>query len=310
MIVPVFMAVALCAGLFILLRINPLHFVSSFLPRRKKLSFREHLRTVQGIQKQNFLKRQFARTDDILRITGREKKIRVYRRLSVLLALTGAGVGIVLMNPPLVFVLALSGLLIPQFFVQMSAYRFKKECREELFTALSLVTSSYERLGNLTLAVEENLEHIHLPIDGIFAEFLRQSQLVDADVPRALIRAHGMLDNAIWHEWCDAMRLCIANPAQWKILRGVVDKCGQQNNAQNELDAQLPRPFQQMLLVMGIVVVNVPIVCSLFSDFTGILFRTVQGKCGLALMAGAVLFAVYRAVRATRPVEYRKAAKS
>lgn len=309
MIVPALMAAALCAGLFLLFGIHPIQFAAPLFARRKKSTFKNYLFSVRGMKKQNFFKRQFAQTDEILRVTGREKKIPVYRRFSFLLAVAGACICAVLVNPSLEVVLALFGLLVPQFFVQMSAYRFKKECREELFTALSLVTSSYERLGSLTLAVEENIEHIHPPIDGIFSEFLRQSQLVDADVPRALTRARSMLDNAVWREWCDAMQLCIANPAQRKILRGVVEKCGQQNNAQNELDAQLPRPFQQMLLVMGMVIVNVPIICFLFNDFTGILFYTIQGKCGLALMAGAVLFAVYRAVRAARPVKYRKAVK-
>lgn len=53
--------------------------------------------------------------------------------------------------------------------------------------------------------------------------------------------------------------------------------------------------------------INIPIVCFLFSDFAGILFHTIQGKCGLAVIAAAVLFGVYKAIHAARPVEYQKA---
>lgn len=307
MIVSLFMAVALCAGLFLLFGLHPFQPVKRMFARRRKQSFREYLLAVQGLEKKNFLKRQFSKTDEVLRITGREAKIPFYRRLSVLLAVVGAAVGILTVNPPLALVLAFAGLLVPQLVVQMSAARFQKEGREELFTALSLVTSSYERTDDLIWSVEENVAHIHPPVDAVFSELLRQCRVVDPSVPRALSAVSGMLDDATWREWCDAMRLCLANPTQKHILRGIVEKCGRQNRAQNELDALMPHSTQQMLLVMGMVLVNIPIVCFLFSDFATILFRTVQGKCGLAVMAAAVLFAIYRAVHAARPVEYRKA---
>lgn len=108
--------------------------------------------------------------------------------------------------------------------------------------------------------------------------------------------------------WCDDMLLCVANPSERPILRGVVEKCGRQNNAQNELDALLPRLFQQMLIVMGISLINIPVVCFIFVDFQTVLFQTVQGKCGLAVMAAAVLYAVYRGIRAARPIGVGKAA--
>ncbi len=307
MIVPIFMAVALCVGLFLLFGLNPARFVRAVFAHRKKDSFKTRLLAAQGLKRQNFLAKQFNKTDEVLRITGREAKIPFYRRLSVLLAVFGAAIGILTLNPPLALVLALAGLLIPQFIVQMSAARFQKESREELYTALSLVTSSYERTGNLVWAVEENVAHIHPPVDTVFSEFLRQYRVVDPSVPHALSHVRGMLDSGIWREWCDAMQLCIINPTQRNILRNIVEKSGRQNRAQNELDSLLPRPMQQMLLVMGMALINIPIVCFLFSDFATILFGTIQGKCGLAVMAAAVLFAIYRAVHAARPVEYRKA---
>ena len=306
MIVPIFMAVALCAGLFLLLNLNLSDLLKSVFAHRRKESLKTRLLATQGLKRQSFLEKQFFKTHEVLRITGREAKIPFYRRLSVLLAVLGAAVGILTFNPPLTLVLALAGLLIPQFTVQMSAARFQKESREELFTALSLVTSSYERTGNLVWAVEENIEHIHPPVDAVFSEFLRQCRVVDPSVPHALNHVSGMLDNAIWREWCDSMQLCIQNPAQKNILRAIVEKSGRQNRIQNELDSLLPHPMQQTMLVMSMALINIPIVCFLFSDFAGILFHTIQGKCGLAVIAAAVLFAVYKAIHAARPVEYGK----
>ena len=121
MLIPLFVAAAFCAGLFLLLGINPAKAVKRLLPRRRKPTFRESLLAIQGLQKQNFLSKQFARTNAVLRMTGRAEQAQKYMRLSVLLAVFGAGLGIVLLNPPLAAVLALSGLLAPQFAVQMSA---------------------------------------------------------------------------------------------------------------------------------------------------------------------------------------------
>ncbi len=307
MIVPVFMAVAFCAGLFLLFGVNPAELAKRLFHRRAP-TFEDHLSAVRGIPRANFLQAQFARTDEILCITGRGAQIARYKRLSVLFAIVGAGIGVVLFNPLLAAVLALFGLLIPHFTVQMSLFRFQKESRDELFTALSLVTSSYTRTGNLEWAVEENIDHIHPPVESVFAEFLRQCRVVDPSVSRALTKVRGMLDQAIWREWCDAMQLCIVNPAQQKMLHGIVEKCGRQNRAQNELDSLLPRSLQQMFLVMAMALSNIPVLCFLFGDFKTILFQSIQGKCALAVMAGAVLFSIYKAVHAARPVTYGKAA--
>lgn len=302
MLIPVVMAAAICVGLFLLLGVNPGQAVKRLFTRHRKPTFKEHLLAIQGLQKQNFLSKQFARTNAILRMTGRAEQAGKYMRLSILLSVAGAIIGIVLINPPLAIVFCFLGLLAPQFAVQITAFHYQKESREELYTALSIVSSSYERVGNLTWAVEENIGHIHPPIEAVFSEFLRQCRVVDSSVTRALAIVRGMLDDDIWREWCDDMLLCVANPSERHILRGVVEKCGRQNRAQNELDALLPRPFQQMLIVMGISLVNIPILCFMFGDFKTILFQTVQGKFGLAIMAAAVLFAIYRAVHAARPV--------
>ena len=308
MFVSLIVAAAFCAGLVLLLNIDPLQEAKIFA-RHRKSTFRESLLAIQGRKRQSFLSKQFAKTNAILQMTGRAEQAGKYMRLSILLAVIGAGIGVVLVNPLLAVVLALFGLLIPQFVVQMSAAHYQKESREELFASLSLVTSSYERIGDLVLAVEENITYIHPPVDAVFAEFLRQCRVIDPSVPRALSVVREILDNDIWREWCDAMQLCIINPTQRRILRGIVDKCGRQNRTQKELDALLPRPMQQMLLVMGMALVNIPVVCLMFGDFSTILFHSVQGKFSLALVAAAVMFAVYKAIHAARPVEYEKVVK-
>lgn len=308
MLIPLFVAAVFCAGLFLWLGINPWRILKGLFAQTKKPSLKKHLLAIQGLQKKNFFARQLEKTNAVLRMTGRAEQAGKYMRLSVLLAVLGAGAGVLLLNPLLAAVLAFGGFFAPQFTAQMTAFHYRKESREELFTALSIVTSSYERTGNLLWSVEENIDHIHPPVDAAFGELLRQCRMVDPSVPRALRIVRGVLNNEIWREWCDDMLLCVENPSERSMLRGVVEKCGRQNSAQNELDALLPRPFQQMLMVMGMSLINIPVVCFLFGDFKTILFQTVQGKFGLAVVAAAVLFSVYRGVHASRPVGAGKAA--
>lgn len=75
---PLFMAVAFCAGLFLLFGVNPAELVKRLF-RQRAPTFADHLLAVRGIPRTNFLQAQFARTDEILRITGRGEKIGRYK---------------------------------------------------------------------------------------------------------------------------------------------------------------------------------------------------------------------------------------
>lgn len=69
MIFLVFTAVAMCAGLFLLLGLNPSHFIRAVFTRHRKDSFKTRLLAARNFKRQCFLEKQFAKTDQVLRIT-------------------------------------------------------------------------------------------------------------------------------------------------------------------------------------------------------------------------------------------------
>lgn len=303
MYLSIFLAIAFVIGFFTILDINPIKGMQR-LPSifKRRLSFKDMTLKALGREKNNFIERQFLQAKRVLQMTGRSAEYDYYKRFSALLAVVGAGLGLVLLNPFLAVVLAVTGLLIPVFVVQLSVIGYNRESREELYAGISIVTSSYERTGDIMVAVEENIGHLSSSIAPVFKEMQRHYNLIDPDLHKAVQHVRPLLDHPIWHKWCDNLQMCIDDPSKRYILRGVVKDCGSQNSLQNELDTLLNRPMAEAIGVSVIVFANVPILSLLSSDFAKTIFQTLQGKLALGGIAAGILFMFYRAVRAMRPL--------
>lgn len=302
----IYLAVSIAVGIGLIKGISVREIAAELFAHPQ--TFEEHLLELQGKQKQNFIQKQFALSKSILELTERSQEYGRYKRLSILFAVVGAGIGAVLLNPFLACVLAVAGLLGPLFIIQMTASSFQGESREELYSAISLITSSFERLDDFIAAVEENVSRIGAPVQDVLKELLRQYHVVDPSVHRAIGLMRDKIDQPIWRDWCDAAQDCIDDPGKKGTLRDVVIRCGQENRIRDELESMLRKPFWDMVKMTLIVVAPIPFVCFMFPDFTPILFLTWQGKAALAIVAGAILFGFYKAVHASRPLEFGKAA--
>lgn len=301
--------IAITVGLFIILDINPLQIVAE-LNRQRRPSFKAMQREALGQKSRSpiaAIRRQFARAKAILEITNRGAQYQRCKKLAALFAVIGAGVGIVIGNPFLAAILLLAGILGPTFAIQVMATTFQKQVNNELFTALSIVTGSYQRCENLVEAVAENVGNINPPVSDVFQEFLRRTRLVDPSVTKAILAIRPMIDSEVWRQWCDAALLCQRDSSKKYALTSVIKKSMELNRIQGELDAKLNRPLIMTMGLFLIVIGNVPLACFIYSDWIPVLKNTVQGWIAVAGIAAAGLFAIYRGVRAARPLEYRKA---
>lgn len=304
----VFIFIAITVGLFLALDINPLQ-VAGEMARKRRPSFKAMQREARGQQSRSpiaAIRRQFARAKAILEITNRAAQYRLCKRLAILFAVIGAGVGIVVGNPILAVVLMLAGILGPTFVIQVMATTFQKQVNSELFTALSIVTGSYQRCENMVDAVAENIGNINPPVSDVFQEFLRRTRMVDPSVAKAISAIRPMIDSEVWRQWCDAALLCQRDPSKKFTLTSVITKSMELNRIQGELDAKLNRPLVLTMGLFLLVIGNIPIACFLYSDWITVIKSTVQGWIGIAGIAVAGLYAAYRGVRAARPLEYRK----
>ena len=150
-----------CAGLitgcFVLLRISPMDFTEGVFRRitSKPKSIRAEVNESTRRKKKSFLRREIEETQTILRMTGRAAKFPMICALSLLLFLVGAALALSLGNFFLMPVLAVGMMLVPFWFIKLTANHYKKNIAAELETALSIITTAYLRNEDIQTAVEE-----------------------------------------------------------------------------------------------------------------------------------------------------------
>ena len=158
--------IGMITGSFLLFGLAPMEFTDglfSFLTREKS-SIKDEIKAAQRRQKQGFLKREIRMAQDILTMTGRSKHFSLLCACSLLLFGIGASIAIVLGNFFLAPVMAVGFMLLPFWYVQLTASHFRKDIAAELETALSIVTTAYLRSENILTAVEENLHYLNPPV--------------------------------------------------------------------------------------------------------------------------------------------------
>ena len=291
------------AGLWLILDFSPVEGLHRF---RRSPTLKRHLLEVQGKRQENFVQAQFRLARETLEITGRRDAYPRYFRRAVLLGILGAGAGMALLNPLMAAVLAAAGLLAPMLAVQLSAASFQTDGRAVMYTALSLVTGAFERTGDPVTAVRESVKYMDEPMQSVFRDFLHRYRQ-DSSVAHAMAAIRGRLDQRVWQEWCDAMLQCYDDPGRAGLLREIVQNCGRQNSIQTELASILKQPHRDIIRMVLLVVLPVPLLC-LPAYTRQILLGTWQGKLSLGAVAAAALYAVYRGVHASRPLDMEKAA--
>ena len=104
--------------------------------------------------------------------------------------------------------MAVGFMMLPFWYVQLTASHFKKDIAAELETALSIVTTAYLRSENILTAVEENLNYLNPPVHQVFKDFVLRVKLIDPDVLEAIKVLRTKIDNEVFREWCDALCDC------------------------------------------------------------------------------------------------------
>ena len=146
------------------------------------------------------------------------------RDRSLLFFAVGASVAVMLSNFFLVPVMAAGCMLLPFWWVKLTASHFKKDIAAELETALSIITTAYLRNEDILTAVEENLPYLNPPVLSVFQSFVSRVRLVDPDVTAALHDVKTRIDNAVFHEWCDALIACQHDRSLKTTLTPIVSK--------------------------------------------------------------------------------------
>ena len=269
-------------------------------------SIKEQIDEATNKKKKNFIRREIEEITDILKMTGREDKIPVVFIICGVFAISGAVLAALFDNEYMIPPLAIGMMLIPVWYIKLTASHYKKDVSEELETALSIITTAYIRNEDIVTAVEENISYLNAPIKDVFTDFLVQLKLIDSDTDKAILSLKEKIDNDVFHEWCDALLLCQQDRGLKTTLSPIVAKLSDIRVVNSELELMLAEPRKEFIIMAILVAANIPIMYFLNKDWYNVLMHTAVGKMVLALDISAIFISSAFVVKLTRPIEFRR----
>lgn len=297
----------LAVGAVLLLKLTPeritgdlMRFVSP------KQTLRDKVLTRKGKKKSRKITVELRRIKDALEQTGKGNQFAVACAASLLLMIVGCVIAIMIDNPFLVPVFAIAFAMIPFFYAKRTVAYYDNHVKEELETALSIITTSYVRTDDIVSAVKENIQYLKPPVKDIFAGFVAENMMISSDVKQSIRHLKEKVNNSIFAEWCETLIACQDDRTLKDTLMPIVTKLTDVRIVNNEIKGMLSSARIEYYMMTGMVVGNIPLLYFLNKDWFNALMFTTLGKlvlaiCGLVIIVTAVLM-----LRFTKQIEYRK----
>lgn len=271
-----------------------------------KQTLRDKVLTRNGKKKSRKITLELRRIKDALEQTGKGNQFAVACATSLFLMIVGCVIAILIDNPFLVPVFAIAFALIPFAFAKRTVAYYDNHVKEELETALSIITTSYVRTDDIVSAVQENLQYLKPPVKDIFAGFVAENRMISADIKQSIRHLKEKVNNSIFAEWCETLIACQDDRTLKDTLMPIVTKLTDVRIVNAEIKGMLSAARIEYYMMAGMVVGNIPLLYVLNRDwFNALMFTTlgklVLGICGLTIIVTAMLM-----LRFTRQVEYRK----
>ena len=297
----------LAVGAVLLLKLTPeritgdlMRFVSP------KQTLRDKVLTRKGKKKSRKITVELRRIKDALEQTGKGNQFAVACAASLLLMIVGCVIAIMIDNPFLVPVFAIAFAMIPFFYAKRTVAYYDNHVKEELETALSIITTSYVRTDDIVSAVKENIQYLKPPVKDIFAGFVAENMMISSDVKQSIRHLKEKVNNSIFAEWCETLVACQDDRTLKDTLMPIVTKLTDVRIVNNEIKGMLSSARVEYYMMAGMVVGNIPLLYFLNKDWFNALMFTTLGKlvlaiCGLVIIVTAVLM-----LRFTKQIEYRK----
>jgi len=296
-------ALLIIAGLFLLLGIRPSDITRPFAkPFQRQREEKDRIRRINGKPKGKLA----ATVDDakaMLVAANMDEKISAYKWTAVILAIAGLLTGLALDNVLAGLVLAAGLGCSPLIIIRIRTGDYIRSLNEKLESAMSTVTNGYVSGGDLIGAVENNLHLLPSPLDGVFRQFFTETQLIDADVVKALRRMREYVDNRYWRDWCDVLIQCQRDRQLRYVLPGIVSRLGEMRRAQMEADTAIRKQLGDYIVMVMLVLGAIPLMGAMMPDWYAMLTTTPAGKVTLAVVLAAVLATAIWVARLYRPIE-------
>ena len=269
-------------------------------------TMRDKARNIRGNKKKHGLYRVLVNIKGALTSTGKSKQFTIVICASLVLFAAGIILSILIDNLFLMPVLSVAFALIPFIYITNTLCYYEKQTKEELETALSIITTSYERCDDIVQAVRENIQYIKPPLKEVFMAFEGEATAVSSNIKRALLSLREKVDNEIFKEWVDTLIQCQDDRTLKDTLQPVVQKLADVRIVNSELSTMLASARNEYLMMVALVVGNVPLLYLLNTDWLHPLLYSTPGKavcgiCGLVILVTAMFMKKF-----TKPIEYKR----
>ena len=299
--------ILLVAGTFLILELTPetvtddiMHMV---VPEQ---TLRDKVLIAQKKKKSRKITKALLHMREALTATGKSNQFTVTCAASLMLMIAGCIAAVMINNFFMIPVFALAFASLPFLFARNTISAYDKHIREEMETALSVVTTSYIRTDDIVTSVKENLTNLKPPIRDIFAIFVGDAIMVSSDTKAALRNLRDRIDNDIFAEWCDTLIACQDDRTLNDTLLPIVSKLTDVRIVNNELKTMLDAVRNEYLTMVLLVVGNIPLIYALNKDWFSSLMFTTPGKIVLAVCGMTILITAMFMLKFTKPIEYKR----
>ena len=297
----------ICVGGILLLGLTPesvtddlMHVISP------EQTMRDQVLLAQGKKKSRKLTREILHIKEALDTTGKGTQFTIACALSILLLVVGSITAIVIDNYFLIPVFAIAFASVPFMYIKGTITAYDKRMKEEMETALSVITISYIRTDDLIGAVKENLSNLRPPVRNVFQSFVGEATTITSDIKTAIRNLKERIDNQIYAEWCDALIDCQDDRALMDTLLPIVSKFTEVNKINIELQTMLSEVKKEYYMMVCLVVGNLPLLYFLNKSWFETLMFSLPGKIVLAVCGLTILVTAFLLGKITKPVEYRR----
>ena len=278
--------------------------VSLFFDKQETL--KDKALTARGKKKKSKILLEIERMRRALQETGKEKQFSLACTAAMLLMIAGFIVAIAIDNMFLIPVLAVAFALIPFAYLAKTISIYETQVREEIETALSIITTSYVRSDNLISAVKENIMYLKPPVKGIFESFLIEATVISPDIRMSIHNLKDKVKNSIFEEWCDTLISCQNDRTLKDTLMPVVSKLTDVRLVNNSLKTMLAETRREYWMMVAMVLANIPLLYCINKDWYDALMYTTIGKAVIAVCGIVIIITAIRMNKITKPVEYKR----
>lgn len=237
---------------------------------------------------------------------GREKAFGALCAASAGLFAAGCAAAAALDNPFLAPACGLAFAALPYALARGTLAAYDRQMKEELETALSAVTASYIRSGDICAAAEENLECLKPPVREVFRSFCVETAAVSSDVKGAIRRMSARIDSQVFREWCAVLEACQDDRTLRDTLLPSAARLADMRIVNGELETMLAEARKEYAAMALLTVGSVPLLYLLNRSWYQALMGTLAGKIVLAVCAAVLVTTAALMMKYTRPLEYRR----